>query len=84
MDQYIISRWNERVSNDDTVYIIGDVCYRNSKDASWYLRRLKGHKILVAGNHDNNLLKNNSAVACLDQIDNMLQVIDEKRQIMKP
>ena len=47
MDQYIISQWNERVSSDDTVYILGDVCYRNSKDASWYLRRLKGHKILV-------------------------------------
>lgn len=81
MDQYIISQWNERVSSDDTVYILGDVCYRNSKDASWYLRRLKGHKILVVGNHDNVLLKNKSAIACLDQIDKMLQVIDEKRQI---
>lgn len=24
MDQRIITRWNERVSDDDTVYILGD------------------------------------------------------------
>ena len=47
MDQYIIVRWNERVSEDDTVYILGDICHRNSRDSSWYLKQLKGHKILI-------------------------------------
>ncbi len=81
MDQCIITRWNERVSDDDTVYILGDVCHRNSKDSSWYLKQLRGHKILILGNHDNPILKNNSALACLDQVEKMMQVIDEKRQI---
>ena len=34
MDQYIITRWNNRVSEDDTVYILGDICHRNSRDSS--------------------------------------------------
>ena len=81
MDECIISRWNERVNDEDTVYIIGDVCYRNRLDASWYLRELKGHKILVLGNHDNPILLNKKALACLDQVDKMMQVIDGNKQI---
>ena len=81
MDQYIIARWNERVSEDDTVYILGDICHRNSRDSSWYLKQLKGHKILILGNHDNPILKNKSARSCLDKVDKMMQVVDEKRQI---
>lgn len=81
MDQYIITRWNERVSEDDTVYILGDICHRNSRDSSWYLKQLKGHKILILGNHDNPILKNKSARICLDKVDKMMQVVDENRQI---
>ena len=81
MDQYIITRWNDRVSEDDTVYILGDICHRNSRDSSWYLKQLKGHKILILGNHDNPILKNKSACSCFDKVDKMMQVVDEKRQI---
>lgn len=44
MDRVMISLWNERVSADDHVYIVGDFCYRNGNSADWYLRQLKGHK----------------------------------------
>ena len=52
MDQKLISNWNETVSPDDTVYILGDFCWL--KEARWIeiLDQLKGHKVLVLGNHD--------------------------------
>lgn len=72
MDQCIITRWNERVSDEDTVYILGDVCHRNSKDSSWYLKQLRGHKILILGNHDNPILKNNNTAKQLkDKVKNL-------------
>lgn len=51
MDEALISAWNKRISNDDTVYIVGDLVWE-SKDPFVYLPRLNGKKILIAGNHD--------------------------------
>lgn len=52
MDHILIELWNGRVQPDDTVYIVGDFCYRSGRPAGWYLRQLKGHKVLIIGNHD--------------------------------
>lgn len=29
MDSFMIERWNERVSGNDTVYIVGDLFYKH-------------------------------------------------------
>jgi calcineurin-like phosphoesterase family protein len=53
MEQEIIKRWNDVVSNEDTVYHLGDFCW--SKDiAEWcrLLDALNGNKVLIQGNHD--------------------------------
>lgn len=53
MHQYILNRWNQKVNNGDTVYILGDVALRGKNDALIALvAQLKGKKILVKGNHD--------------------------------
>ena len=54
MDEAIISNWNKRVTNSDTVFILGDMMFRMKKDPSEYLSRLRGHKILILGNHELN------------------------------
>lgn len=51
MDQALIHLWNGRVQKDDDVWIVGDFCYRSDKDPVYYLRKLKGRKYLVVGNH---------------------------------
>ena len=48
----MIERWNARVTDDDLVYILGDVCYRSKYPAWHYLEQMRGHKILIVGNHD--------------------------------
>lgn len=53
MDEDIIKKWNETVSNKDTVLVLGDVCLGSKEYAKSIIGRLNGKKILIMGNHDN-------------------------------
>ena len=49
----LISNWNDTVSEEDTVYHLGDVFWGLSDDKrKAIINKLNGHKILVMGNHD--------------------------------
>lgn len=52
MDEELIKRWNSRVTNGDTVYILGDFSWHNTDRTMCILKRLKGKKRLIKGNHD--------------------------------
>jgi calcineurin-like phosphoesterase family protein len=57
MNQGMIDAWNERVDDNDTVYHLGDISMRpqdTPTDEETYdmLKQLKGHMILIKGNHD--------------------------------
>lgn len=82
MDRMLINFWNNRVQPEDNVYIIGDFCYRNGRAEEWYLRQLKGHKHLVIGNHDKNLLKNEKAIAYFESVDKIMLVKEEDKHIV--
>ena len=58
MDETYIQNWNSVVTDNDTVYIVGDFCFRNAKKPEYYLERLNGHKVLILGNHDKNIKQN--------------------------
>ena len=51
-NEELITRWNNVVTDKDTVYHLGDFALGYKTNPEEYLSRLKGHKILVAGNHD--------------------------------
>jgi calcineurin-like phosphoesterase family protein len=53
MDATIMAQWNATVRPADTIWHLGDFCFRSGKPAAWYLKRLQGKKHLVVGNHDN-------------------------------
>jgi calcineurin-like phosphoesterase family protein len=55
MDEAMIARWNAAVAPGDTVYHLGDVCFRNSRSLADYRRQLNGTVHLIRGNHDNEL-----------------------------
>lgn len=53
MHTEIVKRWNEKVNNGDTVYILGDVSMRGkNEDLIALMAILKGKKVLIRGNHD--------------------------------
>jgi len=57
MDAALIANWNQKVHRNDTVYILGDLMFRNQKPPEEYLKQLKGKKHLIIGNHDRTWLK---------------------------
>ena len=64
MDSTIIKNHNSRVKPEDTVFFLGDFCFRNTKGgkegegeihrAEYYLKQLNGRFVFIKGNHDDN------------------------------
>lgn len=52
MDAALVKAWNSRVTDDDTVYVLGDVCMGSIRESLDLIGLLAGRKILVPGNHD--------------------------------
>lgn len=52
MNQALISNWNEVVSDNDEVWVLGDLAMGSIKHSLELVRKLNGRKHLVAGNHD--------------------------------
>lgn len=49
-DEWIIQQWNSVVQKCDMVYVLGDVAF--NADALKKVKRLRGQKNLIRGNHD--------------------------------
>lgn len=54
-DQWIIDQWNSVVKKCDLVYVLGDVAWNTEHLKK--LKKMKGQKTLVRGNHDTNNAK---------------------------
>ncbi len=52
MNDYMIHRWNEVVSDEDTIIHVGDFCVPEKEKVREIINRVKGRVILVKGNHD--------------------------------
>ena len=82
MNEYLIKRWNDRVQNNDDVYIVGDFWYKGAKLPQDILRRLKGRKHLIVGNHDGKLLKNSTAMSYFETVNDLLTITDGDKQVV--
>lgn len=52
MDKALIDNWNSQVTDEDTVYVLGDFCFKGASKAIEYLKQLNGNIHLIRGNHD--------------------------------
>lgn len=52
MDEGLIARWNSAVGVEDEVWVLGDFALGSLAEHLRIAKRLTGHKVLVAGNHD--------------------------------
>lgn len=75
MDEALVSNWNNRVKSNDTVYILGDMFFR-SVNAESILKRLKGKKRLIKGNHDGSWMTKFDYTKYFVSIDNFLETMD--------
>lgn len=52
MIETLVEKHNAFVGDDDTVYVVGDVCYQKTPEFLPEVERFNGNKILFRGNHD--------------------------------
>ena len=52
MERVMVQNWNAVVRPNDTVYILGDFIWGNAEEWLRVVRKLKGRKVLIRGNHD--------------------------------
>lgn len=52
MNHMLIRNWNSVVSDDDTIYSLGDFCLGNYTRFQLFTSALNGHKHFILGNHD--------------------------------
>lgn len=57
-NETLIKNWNNTITEDDTVYIIGDISWYSPTKTVEILKKLYGEKRIIVGNHDSRLLKN--------------------------
>lgn len=81
MDETLIRNWNAKVTSGDTVYILGDLLFRNEKPAEEYLKQLKGKKHLIIGNHDRDWVKKCNLEDFFESVNNLHFISDGKRQM---
>jgi calcineurin-like phosphoesterase family protein len=74
MDEALISNYNSKVTNKDTIYLLGDLIWGHLNYAK-YLSRLNGQKHLILGNHDNKQCYKKM------QIDGLIQSMSQQKGI---
>lgn len=83
MDMVLTYNWNNTVSKNDMIYILGDVWHKGGRNAVDYFKKLNGKKYLIKGNHDNKALKNPDFGALFEDIQDLKEiVIDGERVIL--
>ena len=80
MNEAMIDAWNQRVTGNDTVFILGDLFYR-CPDPEPFLQRLKGKKRLIIGNHDSSWMDKVDLSRYFVSVDPFLEITDGMRAI---
>ena len=81
MDETLVSNWNQVVTNGDTVYIIGDLMFRTQNHPLDVLKRLRGKKNLILGNHDRGWLNKIEAADFFKSVESYSEISDGKRKL---
>lgn len=86
MNTAIVDNYNKIVSNNDTVYILGDIGFPKNQtqvdDIIDLVKRLKGKKILIVGNHDHKLLKREEFINSFIEIAEYKSIMDGDRRVI--
>lgn len=52
MNRELIKKWNNTVSKNDKVFVLGDFAFANKRQVKDLVSRLNGYVVLIMGNHD--------------------------------
>lgn len=74
MDEAIIENWNKVVSDKDVIYHLGDFSFDNYEYTRNILKRLKGHKHFIWGNHDRLFQKNKELLGYFESVQDYKEI----------
>lgn len=73
--KYVLNAWNSKITNGDIVYILGDNAFKgNNEKLIETVSKLKGHKVLIKGNHDD--ISDYRYAKLFDEICDYKEIID--------
>ena len=82
MNEYMVNAWNLRVNRGDEVVILGDLSIGKRAETETVLKRLKGKKYLVTGNHDKFLKDKDFDQSLFANIQPYMEMNDNKRKVI--
>ena len=82
MNEYMIEKWNSKVTNNDTVVILGDLSLGNVEQTNELIHRLKGKLCLIVGNHDKYVNKQGFDRDRFLWIDNYREITDSQKKVI--
>lgn len=80
MDETMIKNWNDVVNEDSVVFHLGDFAFGGSQVWNDTLKRLKGHKILIIGNHDRKNMRE-GYMRYFDAVSSQMEIYIEGRHV---
>lgn len=80
-EQEIRRRWNKKVNYDDDVYVLGDIAHESFISVADVFKKLKGHKHLLIGNHDENILLMIKQTNVFETINTIKLIEDKHRKV---
>ena len=81
MDKILIDNWNSVISDNDTVYILGDISWYNEEKTVQIFQQLKGKKILIKGNHDK-VVSGSNIYKCFDGVYDYYELHLDKNKVV--
>lgn len=80
-DEFLIERWNRKLTKKDEIWILGDLSYRSAFPISYYLDRMKGRKHLIIGNHDAYWMKGEELSRYFETVETMRTIRFDKKKV---
>lgn len=81
MEETIIQNWNNRINDDDIVYVLGDLVKDDDISAIQIFNKLKAHKHLIFGNHDHQILEDIKSSNLFETIKFIDLIFDGNRKV---
>lgn len=82
MDDCLIRNWNDTVTEEDTVYFLGDFSNKSGPVPKQYLSKLKGQIHWIRGNHDTGLDHQEDLFEFVESVSDFLEIDDSGMHVI--
>ena len=82
MNDYMLTKWNNKVTNADTVVILGDLSLGKVDETNELIHKLKGKLCLITGNHDKYIKSADFDASRFEWIEDYKEITDSQKKVI--